>query len=321
MLPILQAMQSPMPCLPNLVSNPALYKKTAQSTDYKKLSEAMTVLTPHIGVLFGNPEDDRLIYRDVVSALAQNQRFLHPQFKDNPKLAADMRKKPSVASKNPWFDIYEYYVKKYDADHYKARLFLANTFRSFRTTNAQETKLYKKMLQDLEVPLRKEVVMIPFLQNLSGGAIGVAYNDQIEVHKYLPFEQLRSTLYHEGQHLKYHDSPKKILLQTLLNTASTFPATAGSLNVDDHSVIFKSYSASLEQRADHNTHHNHINCYKCNLSQAKFIKNEPAERTTEGYINHEELQEIAEKQKKQNLLCEHHRRWFFQNWFFDYLKK
>lgn len=317
----LQAMQSDVPSLSNLVPNAALYKKAAQVVDYRKLSEAINIFTPHIGVLLGNPEEDRLIYRDVVSAVVQNQRYLHPQFKDNPALADIMRQKPTVESKNPWFDMYDYYVKKYDADHYKARLDAVNMLHSFLTTDAKETKLYKKMLQELEVPLRKKLLMIPSLHAFSG-AIGITYNDQIWVHKHLPFEQLRSTLYHEGQHLKYHDSPKAVLLlQTLLTAASTFPSKTEPLSAEDHAAILKKYHASFEKRTDHNTHHTHINCYKCNLSQAKFIKNEPIDRTTiDGYMSHEELQEISEKQKKQNLVCEHHRRWFFQNWFFDYLK-
>ena len=290
----LQAMQSPMPCLPQLASNAALYKKAAQSIDYKKVSQAINIFTPHIGVLLGNPEEDLIMYRKVISSVAQHQRFLHPQFKDNPELAAIMRQKPNAQSKNAWFDIYQYYVKTYDPLRYKQTM---AQYERFNKASPAEDELYRLMLADLEIPLRRSLK----IWGLSASSGITLIDDTIVI---APKRVTRYFLYHEGTHVKYHDASRAVLLDALAQEyASYFHRHDGLSYKMQWPQFMHDYSTACERRADWNAYHNHVKCFKCTENAAKTVS-----KTIEGgYLNSTELNALAKKQKEQNLLCKEHK--------------
>ena len=305
----LQAMHSPMPHWPHLASNAALYKKAAQSIDYKKVSQAINIFTPHIGVLLGNPEEDRIIYRKVISSVAQHQRFLHPQFKNNPELAAIMRQKPTVASKNPWFDIYDYYTQAFFPKNYERYL---NEINGFKDAPEALTGAYKILLKQLEVPFRKPLKLYSKEQSKSttmGLQGGFTAFDQISILDWtLSPIHTAATLYHEIDHLKHHDHAKVLLLVELLTKPH-----AVQISLQEPSEYYTYMRKHIESRAEYNTYHSYITCYRC-LQMIAHTKKEActhepdayAERTKKGYATHEALVLIAQEREAQNKLCKHH---------------
>ena len=248
---------------------------------------------PEIKFLMGNPEEEMLTMPVDL-------------YQDKPELAALVPQDNSVEGKNFWFDRYDYYSQLYSPTEHAA---LMKEFETFGDASPEQTALYLQMLADLEIPYRKPLKT--FSKEYAEKTVecpAFTYNDQIAICEDLPFEHFRTTLYHEGQHLKHHDPAKIIILRAIINNELSLQSTCNKENIAKNGKqMLDDYRKFIEHRADYNTHHNHINCYQCNYTKATCIQATSQYRTALGYLSYEEIKGIADKEEKNNMLCAYHR--------------
>ena len=253
-------------------SSPAFLKNIIEGIDDSEIK-----------FLMGNPEEDMLTMPVDL-------------YQDKPELAALVPQDNSVEGKNFWFDRYNYYSQLYEPEHHQS---LREKFDSFQDATPEQNAVYLQMLADLEIPYRKPLKTYPEKHAQKENSFAFTYDDQIAICGDLPFEYFRTTLYHEGQHLKYHDSVKLLLLRVILYTQYGYSDQQVQQTLAD-CMKFN------EHRADYSTYHNYINCYKCSLAKADFIKDTGATRIEQGYISYEDLAAICKEQENNHLLCAHH---------------
>jgi hypothetical protein len=290
----------PMASMQALMGSISQQYQTSHTMAYGRIAQKQAFYTPskpdflediirdiddsEIKFLMGSPEEESL---EAQVALYQ----------DNPELAALVPQDNSIEGKNFWFDRYNYYSELYEPKNHQTMM---EEFESFQDATPEQHALYLQMLADLEIPYRKPLKTFSKEHSKKENSFAFTYNDQIAICGDLPFEQFRTTLYHEGQHLKHHDPVKLLIVRTILYNTPAYS--------DEHiQQIMDDYLKFIEHRADYTTYHNHINCYTCSFLKADFIKNNTTPKRVElGYISSEELHAIGKEQEKNNMLCAHH---------------